>query len=313
MKKLVNSAVNFIKENHTYWLNGKQLSGVTAIVKWLFPDTYKDIPKSVLEKAASYGDLIHKKCELYDTSSGEMGDDVSPVQDYIRLKRENGLEALCSEYLVDDGENIASSIDKVFLPDGDTYPLADIKTTSKVHVENVTLQLSIYAYLFELDNPGVKAGRLMCIWLPKPQYGQAAILDLKRIPAEGCQEIVQAFLNNEDPTPHREKWFGGAKDIEQTEEVLPAELKDVEAEVIKIENDMKAMKERQEELRKGLLELMQKHNVKKWQSDRLQLIRKAASTRESVDSTRLKNYYPEIYLKCKKVSNVSESLTIKIL
>jgi hypothetical protein len=311
MKNLINSMVVFDKDHHTYMLNGKRLSGVTAIVKWLFPDTYKDIPQSVLDKAAEYGTMVHSKCELYDSLG--LGDDVAPVQDYIRLKRENGLEALCSEYLVDDGENIASSIDKVFMPDGDTYPLADIKTTSKVHEENVTLQLSIYAYLFELDNPGVKAGRLMCIWLPKPQYGQAAILDLKRIPAEGCQEIVQAFLNNEDPTPHREKWFGGAKDIEQTEEVLPAELKDVEAEVIKIENDMKAMKERQEELRKGLLELMQKHNVKKWQSDRLQLIRKAASTRESVDSTRLKNYYPEIYLKCKKVSNVSESLTIKIL
>ena len=64
---LPESPVVFEPEHHTYNLNGKLLSGVTAIVKWLFPDTYKDIPEDVLMRAADYGTLIHSKCELADS------------------------------------------------------------------------------------------------------------------------------------------------------------------------------------------------------------------------------------------------------
>ena len=69
MKKLdlVESRVVFDNEHHTYTLDGRELSGVTPIVKWLFPDTYKGIPQSVLDRAAEYGTLIHSKCELADS------------------------------------------------------------------------------------------------------------------------------------------------------------------------------------------------------------------------------------------------------
>ena len=50
---LPESPVVFEPEHHTYNLNGKMLSGVTAIVKWLFPDTYAGIPESVLMKNAA--------------------------------------------------------------------------------------------------------------------------------------------------------------------------------------------------------------------------------------------------------------------
>ena len=43
---LPESPVVFEPEHHTYNLDGKMLSGVTAIVKWLFPDTYAGIPEA---------------------------------------------------------------------------------------------------------------------------------------------------------------------------------------------------------------------------------------------------------------------------
>ena len=314
MKKLNESPVIFDNGAHTYTLNGVRLSGVTAIVKWIFPETYKDIPQSVLEKAAAHGTQVHTKCELYDSLG--IGDDMPEVQDYIRLKEEQGLTTLVSEYLVDDGANISSSIDKVFeVDESGCYPLGDLKTTSKVHKDNVTLQLSIYAYLFEKNNPGKKAGRLMCIWLPKKQYGDAAIIDLRRIPPEACEEIIAGYLANEDATPYRETWFGAVEctEVALIEEELPADMKDAEEEIIKIEMALKELEEKKGVLKNGLYDLMVKHNVKKWQSDRLQLVRKLDSTKETLDTTKVKKLYPNVFKECKKVSAVKGSLMIKVL
>lgn len=315
MSNFKQSPVIFDEAAHTYTLDGVRLSGVTAIVKWMFPDTYKDIPQSVLEKAAEHGSLIHKKCEQYDNCG--FGDDLPEVRDYVRLKRENGLTTIENEYLVDDGKDIASSIDVVFDKDeSGMYSLADIKTTSKIHKDNVTLQLSIYAYLFEKCNKGKKVGRLFVIWLPKEQYGKAELMELKRIGSADCKKIVKAYVAKEDATPYREKYFGGVEastEIESIEEALPATLKDAEDEIIKIETKLKQIEERKKELKEGLYELMVQHNVKKWQSEKLQIIRKLESTRESVDTAKVKKQYPEVYADCLKVSKVKGSITINVL
>ena len=315
MSNFKQSPVIFDEAAHTYTLEGVRLSGVTAIVKWMFPDTYKDIPQSVLEKAAEHGSLIHKKCEQYDNCG--FGDDLQEVREYVRLKAENGLTTLENEYLVDDGKDISSSIDVVFDKDeSGMYSLADIKTTSKIHKDNVTLQLSIYAYLFEKCNKGKKVGRLFVIWLPKEQYGKAELMELKRIGSADCKKIVKAYVAKEDATPYREKYFGGVEastEIEPIEEAMPANLKDAEDEIIKIETQLKQMEERKKELKEGLYDLMVQHNVKKWQSKRLQIVRKLESTRESIDTAKVKKQYPEVYAECLKVSKVKGSITINIL
>ena len=44
--------VTFIEESHQYFLGKKELKGVTGtLIKKAFPDTYKNIPESVLMKA----------------------------------------------------------------------------------------------------------------------------------------------------------------------------------------------------------------------------------------------------------------------
>ena len=314
---LKESSVIFNEAEHTYTLNGKKLGGVTAIVKWLFPDTYTDIPEAVLMKSAAHGSLIHSKCELYNTCG--LGDDLPEVQEYIRLKAENSLTTEANEYLVDDGKDIASSIDVVFSKGEDgCYPLADIKTTSKIHVDNVTLQLSIYAYLFELCNKGKKAGKLYVIWLPKEKYGKAELMELKRVPTAACKKIIKAYLAKEDSTPYRVKYFGAEKkaentEIEPIEEALPVSLKDVENKIIKLEMDLKTLEAMQKEMKAGLMALMVEHNVKKWSSERLTITRKLDGTRESLDTAKLKKEYPDIYAECVKVSPTKGSITIKVL
>ena len=306
--ELKRSAVVFDPTAHTYTLGDKKLGGVTAIVKWLFPDTYKDIPAHILNVAAEHGSLVHAKCELYDAMG--VGDDMEEVQGYIRLLADAGLKTLESEYLVDDGAAIASSIDKVFEPDADgLYTLGDIKCTSKIHVQNVTLQLSIYAALFEKNNRGKKVGKLYVIWLPKAQYGKPQLMELERIPKAACTAIMKAYLAGEDPTPLREKYF--PKDNGLKEDPLPDDCTDMEQELANIEVSIKTLNERKDEIKAKLYERMVADGVKKWTGGALILTRKADSTQERVDSTKLKASYPDAFEACKKVVSVKGSLVVK--
>lgn len=316
-EELNKSAVIFDEAAHTYHLDGVVLGGVTPIVKWVYPDTYKDIPESVLQKAAEHGSLIHKACQLYN-EAGFADTDEPQVKDYVHLMCNTRLMPVASEYTVSDNENIASQIDVVYRGWQGGYILADIKTTSEIHEPNVTLQLSIYAWLFELNNPDKTVEGLAVVWLPKAKYGDATIMELKRIPTDMCQRIVASYLNNEDGALWAEMIASelGEKVPEAVpelkEEALPTKLAEAEKEIARIETEMKKMKDESTKLRAGLLELMQKHGVKKWTGQYVEFTRKAASVRKMVDSTKLKKAYPAIYNAVQKESNVAESLMIKI-
>lgn len=305
--------VVFNSEHHTYHLNDKQLSGVTAIIKWLFPDTYAGIPESVLMRAADYGTLIHSKCELFD-SMGIVPSDVTiaeTVEEYHKLLVKAGLEVAYSEYLVSDNQAIASSIDKVFTDDS----LGDIKTTSQVHEANVTLQLSIYAYLYELQT-GRKANKLYLIWLPKPQYGTPMVKELQRIPSEVCQYVVECYVAGGDklsavsalvnylPTENIHKRVKGE---------IPDGVHVIVDELMMVKQQLDELTAREKELKKQVLEAMQGVGEDTWSNDLIQISRKAAYERESIDTKTLKADHPDLYEQYKKITKVSESLTYKLL
>ena len=309
------SAVNFDAETHSYEYKGKSLLGVTLIVGWVFNDTYDGIPADVLKRAAEHGSAVHKACELYDSAGVMMPDYENEVSAYQRMKNDAGVGTLCNEYLVDMTSReygIASSIDVVFREKDGRYPLADIKTTSAIHIQNVTLQLSIYAMMFEICNPDKTAGELFVAWLPKAMYGTPRMIQVQRIPVDECEVIINEYLAKGDAEKCRDIV---AKYVQQptfTEGVLPVEMADVEKEIVRIEQEQKKMKERSDELRAGLLKLMQKHNVKKWEGEHIILTRKEGGVRVTLDSAKVKSLHPDIYAECCKESKTSESLMLKI-
>jgi len=313
MNTLKMSEVVFEKENHTYKLYGNLLKGVTPIVKWMFPETYSMVPDDVLKRAADYGSLIHSKLELYD-SVGINDEECGSLQDYIALKEKYGIKVALSEYLVDDGQNIASSIDKVMEPDSDgLWDIGDVKTTSVIHVNNVRLQLSIYAYLFELDNPSEKVGRLWLFWLPKPQYGVADFMELERIPSEVCKRIIAAYLNGEDSCQFSDLWNIGEVKQEGAVEELPDRLMDIETEIYDLLTKEKEIAARKEELKAMMKADLESSGVRGWKSEHLSIMKKAGGVRQSVDSKKLKESYPEAYLDCLKSTNFKESVEFKLI
>lgn len=307
-KNLTQSPVLFDEGRHTYQLDGQQLDGVTPIIAWLFPDTYKDIPQSVLDAAADYGTMIHKTCELYDS----LGIGESEItKGYAELLSQNGLKPMLSEYLVSDEHRIASSIDKVM----ENYDLADIKATSKVHIPNVTMQLSIYAWLFERQNPGITAGELYCIWLPRPRYGKPAVFHLQRVPSSICEQIVDLYYQHAQPIQAIALLTAIGFEFKAEEKAAPV-TDDAQAmmnELVLVKKQIEQLEQREKELKGCLFELMRQRCLDKWGNDDIQLTIKEAYERETVDSKRLKNEYPEAYGECKKVTKVAESITIKLL
>lgn len=295
---LVKSPVLFDELNHTYTLDGKELSGVTALLsRQPFSDKYSGIPEDVLAKAAEYGSNVHERIELSDTFGGS--DDDAIVATYRRLKEQHGLTTLANEYLVSDNDYIASSIDIVF----EGYDLCDAKTTSRLDEEYLMWQLSIYAYLFELQNPGKKAGKLYALWIPKPQYGSPALKEVPRIDAETVKALIEADKRGEKFIPP--PTLTTTQSLTIKEQVI--------SEVVRLDRELKALEAKKAELQAGLLTLMKGAGIKTWKCEQLSLSVKAASTRISIDSALLKEKYPKVYQECVKISPVKESLIIKVL
>lgn len=311
MKNLKKSPVVFNEDKHTYELNGKLLSGITPIVGWMFPKTYEGISEYVLQKAADYGHDIHKRCNMLDLYG--IFDDHESVKDYYTLREENGWLPVDCEYLVSDEYRVASCIDVVYSDIHGKVVLGDIKTTSQIHVENVTLQLNLYAYLFEMQNPNMVVDKLVCIWLPKPQYGKAKILECKRIPNNFCEVVIEGFVNGRDGGEYRDaflKLIG--YDVVKKAETLPEKFREMEKEIATNETQMKILEARSKELKSGLLQLMQEYGKDKWVGEFITITRRAGAKRVTLDTAKVKAKYPDVYADCVKESVSAESLTIKV-
>lgn len=298
MIQLQDSTVFFNPEEHRYFLNGIELSGITGILhKHIFPDQYKDIPQFVLDRAAERGTMIHESIELLDAGFAP-AESTPELENYKRIKAENGLTTVANEYIVTDRKHFASGIDLVLSDKEDNIILADIKTTSVLNKEYVRWQTSIYAYLFELQNPGLKVSKLYAIWL---RDDKSEFTEVKRIDTAIVKDLLQCEVEGR-------RFFNP---IAKKEPKVPAEIKNAEQTVYSLITQIKELTEKKKQLSEGLLKLMQDNDVKSYKGEYITLSRKAASTREDIDKKKLKKEYPEVYAACVKITNISESLQIK--
>lgn len=296
--ELIKSPVIFDPEAHTYSLpDGTRLQGITGMIhRQLFPDEYKDVPEHILERAAQRGHDIHQMCELVDDLNIEP--DNPEAKAYVRLKEEMKLNYMCSEYIVSDLKRFASPIDKVYRDGEESFTLADIKTTYKLNEEYVRWQLSIYAYLFELQNPGAKVSRLMALWL---RDGQASAYEMERIPYETIIGLMEAEAEG--------RQFVNPLSIPCN---LPDKYRQMESQIAEIDRQAKYWAERKKELMDGIMREMVLAGAYSWKGGSIRLTRKKESVREDFDKERLKSEHPDIYAAYIKETPVAGSVTLKI-
>lgn len=293
--KLVQSPVVFDEERHTYTYNGKQLSGITHLLSAeLFCDKYNGASDSVLEKARERGDIIHSTIQVNDNLGFDDGS--KEYAEYLNLLKSKGLKRLANEYLVSDLTKYASSIDLVC----EDLSLVDFKCTAKLDKDYLSWQLSIYKYLFELQNPTLKVNKLYAIWLPKK--GKAKIVEIKAKPIEDVLALLEADKDGKQYKPVKES---------ESESLITAKVVD---EIVKIETQAKQLKEKSETLKAGLAQIMEENGVVKWEDNR-GLIRLSYTPQHEADRFQQKEFqtdYPDLYKKYVKSSTVKDSLKITL-
>ena len=299
--ELVKSNVIFDQQAHTYTTpDGVCLQGITGMIeRQLFPDKYSGVPDFVMRRAAERGSFIHEVCELVDDLGIEH--ESEEARNYQRLKEEYALQYEASEYLVSDNEHFASCIDKVYRESDTEFSLGDIKTTYKLDKEYVRWQLSIYAYLFERQNPGCKAVRLFAIWL---RGDKAELVEVDRIP----DDVIVALLSAE---------IGGLKfsnpyALPAPPNELPQKYQEMEQAIVEIDRQERYWKEQKKILMDGIMQEMVKAGAYSWESEAIRLTRKKEGIRKDFDKKSLEKDYPEIYAKYIIETPVSGSVTLKI-
>lgn len=291
MITLNSSWVVFNEEEHTYTLNGKQLHGITGMLsRQLFADKYKDIPEYILQRAKERGTEVHKDCEFADATG--LKPQTTEGKNYLELRKD--FKVLANEYTVSDNEYFASNIDCVWEKDGEVI-LADIKTTSHLDEEYLSWQLSIYAYLFELQNPELKVSQLYGVWL---KDDKKKLVTINRRPAEEIIKLLDCEKNGETYL------------IPQEENMLIARS------AVDILIEAKQMAEyytqRYDEIKAQLLKAMGEHSVKSWEFEKLKATRTPSTDKETFDTAKFKEDNPELYKQYLRTTQNKESIRITV-
>lgn len=275
MSNLQFSKVVFDEDKHQYWLGDHQLKGVTKIVKdYICKGKYDGISQETLEAAAARGKSIHKEIELMLTGFPIL-DKAPEIDGFIRLQLENNINFIESEYLVTDKKHFASSIDIV----DSNYNLYDIKTTYELDTEYLSWQLSIYAYLFELQN-GFAAGKLYGIWL---RDKKAKLVEVQKIDKALIESLLQAAAANEE-------WEKPENTLSLTDEQQKqlATLAQIEDAIIELDRQKDELADKKKQLCEFFKELMDANAVTRLDTEKLRITRVADSEKTMVDSDKLK-------------------------
>lgn len=286
---LKQSDVLFLEETHQYigfnkYLEGVEYSGVTGILKnVIYPNEYDGIPEEVLRNAAERGTRIHQLCQATDVTptDPEMVDYryQREVDNYKKLKDTHGIDMIANEYLVSNDEwQVASSIDCV----DSECNLYDIKTTYTLNEAYVSWQLSFYAYMFEEQNPNIKAGKLYAIWL---RGEECKLVEVPRHSPEEVEHIIELWKRGETytaPLPSGEALIksiiGSRKEIAG----LKAMIANIESVLAPLEEQLQADMEA-----KGTKSFTAEDGTK--------VTYTPASTTKRLDSKKLEAEQPDIY------------------
>lgn len=300
------SGVIFNEELHEYWLDGKQLSGITDVLhRQLYPNEFDGIPERLLKEAADYGTSVHKAIETFD--SQWITDGSTEVNDYIELCTQNSLVHEASEYNVSDGANYSSNIDKVYRCSDDGFILVDIKTYGAMtpdKLEKAKWQLGIYRYMFLLQNPDATVEHLYVMHLRNKQKKDGEfdhickLIEVTPIPVSVCKALLDTDLRGDVfSNPY------GIPDIYRLQE---EHIRELITKKNRIDEELNAIKSK-------ILSDMEAMDVRTWETETMRLSRKLPTSRTSFNLNLFREENPDLDLSpYERTSMVNGSLTIAI-
>ena len=287
----------FKEDTHQYFLVDcktgeiiKELISVTTLLSkhGLAPD-YSGVPSDTLKAKADYGKLVHSEIEKY-IKDGEIGF-TSELQEFIDHCEKTALEPIRSEFIVHN-DIVAGTVD-LSGAYGEGLALVDYKTTATLHKEAVRWQLSLYDYL-----GGNTADILQAFHFASP----LKVVDFEPIPLEEIKKLLECERNGEIYKPKQLTVAGD----------LLAQVAEAETQIKKFELLKKEVEAKAEVLKQKLIEAMRAQSIKSFENESLKITYVEPTTRETIDSKKLKAEMPEIAAKYTKTSKVKDSVRITL-
>lgn len=305
--------IDFQKEGHIYCVDGELASiSVTELLQQqgIAPD-YSMVKESVMENAAEIGTRIHEDLANVLTVVGYAPTTIAG-ENFQKWVKENGFIGAPEQPIaikLNSVVIVAGTAD-LFGFDRDNTPIfADHKTTSKIDREYVSWQVSILDYMFRNNKEPINGRRITWKASDKKRYlcfhfdkktGDMKVVELQPIPDEEIEELFKCYLEGRI---YQRKGLVLADEMRM-------QVEELEHEMGLAEDYYKAVKARVEDMRKKLIEEMERQNIISYETDEFKITYVPAYDRTSVDSAKLKKLYPNAYSDCQKNSKVKSSVRV---
>lgn len=185
--------LEFDEATHTYWVNGLKCISVTQLLKFQFPNKYKGIKESTLNKAAEKGSWVHECIEMYERYGIEENE-IQEFRDYLMLKKLFNFEVTGNEIpvIIKYKDLIVCGRLDLTLKEQEKAGLGDIKCTSTFDKEYLAYQLNLYKLGYE-QCYGAKVEFLRGVHLKngKRKYAEIPINEARVI------ELLDAYIEAE--------------------------------------------------------------------------------------------------------------------
>ena len=294
LRHLVNSALKFDEETHTYTLNDNKLISVTQLLAkhHLSPD-YSGVSEELLKKSAEYGNQVHKDIENY-IKKGIVVPSLE-LTSFVNWLEKSGYEVIDSEYLVCN-DIIGGKVD-LLLKHQETgvYVIADIKTTSIVHQESVSWQLSLYNYL---EENVAQVG--MCLHFLKD--GTLEVESIKLKTQQDTEKLIECERNGEIFEYELDTLDTALVDLDKVERLI-ANYKAL----------IKQAEEEQKTIHEQVRAEMESRNIKTLDLNTMKITIVEDSVRKTFDKKAFEKDHPELDLsQYDKITQVKGSLKITL-
>ena len=292
--------IKFDAETHTYTNeNGEVLISVTQLLKLAgISPNYDFVNEDVLKAASERGTLIHKEIEDY-IKTGEIGF-TKELHEFITYVKEQGIKILASEKQVYN-DRVAGTIDLIFQYPNGKVVYTDFKTTSTIHRQAVSYQLSIYKDLDKNSEHEIDANyddAELQVW----HFLKDGSLETHSVLEVAHPEILRLY--DSILTGEKYELQADQNDIEQ--------LVQAEKLIAYFEREKAQAEENAKIIREKIIDAMKKQGITKFENDKILISYIAPTTAETFDSKKFKEEHPETYKEYIKITNKKESVRIKL-
>lgn len=306
--------VNFEEKGHIYSVNGEIASiSVTELLTKHGLSPYSGAKTSKMKESADVGKEIHKDLEdILNVASYEPKTEQG--KQFAEWVKEN-LDCGVGEQMLgfeNNGLVIAGTADVMAIAKDKTLIIADHKNTSQFHREYVSWQVSILDYFARklgkekingklLNWKGAK--RFICFHYD-PKTGKMTPHELNKVADEEIERLLDCELHDEI---YQRPML--VIDPELQQKYLQAEEN-----FIAFEKQVKAVQKVRDDLRAEMLRLFEEQGIKSWESpDGKLLVTYIPQTEQvRVDSTKLKDKFPQVFTECQKLSKVKSQIRVTV-